>query len=140
MVAYASSQAHSSIEKGARVAGYDHIRLLDTGPEFALRPATLAAAIAWDRRAGLEPAFLCSALGTTGTTGVDPVRALGEIVEQQPAEALLNRPQHPYARALLASSLTEEPLRPSGNIRRTAGLARLRCRVGVRPGRTDRGS
>ena len=68
------------------------------------------------------------------------VMRAGEIVEQQPAEALLNRPQHPYARALLASSLTEEPLRPSGNIRRTAGLARLRCRVGVRPGRTDRGS
>ena len=81
MVAYASSQAHSSIEKGARIAGYDHIRLLDTGPDFAVRPATLAAAIASDRRAGLEPAFLCSALGTTGTTGVDPMRALGEIAK-----------------------------------------------------------
>ena len=83
MVAYASSQAHSSIEKGARMAGYDHIRLLDTGPDFALRPATLAAAVVADRRAGLEPAFLCSALGTTGTTGVDPVRALGEIARAE---------------------------------------------------------
>ena len=79
MVAYASDQAHSSIEKGARVAGYEHIRLLDTDEAFAVRPATLAAAVASDRQAGLEPAFVCSALGTTGTTGVDPVRALGEI-------------------------------------------------------------
>ena len=83
MVAYTSDQAHSSIEKGARVAGYEHIRLLDTDEEFAVRPATLAAAIAADRRAGLEPAFVCSALGTTGTTGVDPVRALGEFARSE---------------------------------------------------------
>ncbi len=79
MVAYTSDQAHSSIEKGARVAGYEHIRLLDTDEVFSVRPETLAAAVASDRRAGLEPAFVCSALGTTGTTGVDPVRAFGEI-------------------------------------------------------------
>ena len=83
MVAYASSQAHSSIEKGARMAGYDHVRLLDTDPDFAVRPAMLAAAVASDRRDGLEPAFLCSALGTTGTTGVDPVRGLGEIARAE---------------------------------------------------------
>ena len=83
MVAYASEEAHSSIEKGARAAGYSQIRLLDTGPDFAVRPATLAAAVASDRRAGLEPAFLCSAVGTTGTTGVDPVRALGEIARAE---------------------------------------------------------
>ena len=79
MVAYASDQAHSSIEKGALVAGYEHIRLLGTDEAFAVRPETLAAAISSDRRAGLEPAFVCSALGTTGTTGMDPVRAVGEI-------------------------------------------------------------
>ena len=83
MVAYASSQAHSSIEKGARIAGYDHIRLLDTDPEFAARPEALAAVVASDRRAGLEPAFVCSTVGTTGTTAVDPVRHLGEIARAE---------------------------------------------------------
>ena len=106
MVAYASSQAHSSIEKGARVAGYDHIRLLDTGPEFALRPATLAAAIASDRRAGLEPASLCSALGTTGTTGVDPFRSLKLwfVLRSFGAEGLRNmiRSHVDWAQALAA--------------------------------------
>jgi len=83
MVAYASSQAHSSIEKGARMAGYDHIRLLDTGPDNAVTPETLAAAVAADRQAGRQPAFLCSVLGTTGTTAVDPIRALGEIARSE---------------------------------------------------------
>ena len=83
MVVYASSQAHSSIEKGARAAGYDHIRLLDTDPDYAVRPETLAAAVAADRQAGLEPALLCSALGTTGTTAVDPIRVLGEVARSE---------------------------------------------------------
>ena len=84
MVAYTSSQAHSSIEKGARMAGFGHIRLLETDREFAARPEALAAAVAGDRQAGLFPAFVCSAVGTTGTAGVDPVRRFGEIarVEQ----------------------------------------------------------
>ncbi|MYG98460.1 MAG: aspartate aminotransferase family protein [Acidimicrobiaceae bacterium] len=79
MVAYTSSHAHSSIEKGARMAGYGHIRMLPTDPEFAARPDALSATVAEDRRAGLAPAFVCSAVGTTGTTGVDPVRRFGEI-------------------------------------------------------------
>ena len=79
MVAYASSQAHSSIEKGARLAGYHHIRLLDTDAGHAASPEALVAAVASDRRAGLKPAFVCSTVGTTGTTAVDPVRSLAEI-------------------------------------------------------------
>ncbi len=79
LVAYVSSQAHSSIEKGASVAGYRHLRLLDVDGAFALRPDALADAVAADVAAGLVPAFVCSAIGTTATTAVDPVRAVGEI-------------------------------------------------------------
>jgi len=79
LVAYASEQAHSSIEKGARVAGYRHVRLLDTDERFALRPDALAAAIGSDLAAGRVPTVVCSAVGTTGTTAVDPVRAVGEL-------------------------------------------------------------
>jgi aromatic-L-amino-acid decarboxylase len=79
LVAYVSSQAHSSIEKGARVAGYRHLRLLDVDDTYALRPEGLEAAIASDVAAGLLPTFVCSAVGTTATTAVDPVRAVGEI-------------------------------------------------------------
>ena len=83
MVVYTSEQAHSSVEKGARMAGYGHLRLLKTDREFAMRPAALAAAVAADRRAGLTPACLCSTVGTTGTTGVDPVRALAEMARAE---------------------------------------------------------
>ena len=83
MVAYTSSHAHSSIEKGARMAGYGHVRLLETDREFAARPKVLVEAIAADRRSGLAPAFVCSAVGTTGTTGVDPVRRFGEIARAE---------------------------------------------------------
>ena len=82
MVVYASAQAHSSIEKGARVAGYRHVRLIDVDPEFALRPEALRSAIEADLGAGLIPAVAVSAVGTTGTTAVDPVRSIGEIARQ----------------------------------------------------------
>ncbi|HUG83346.1 MAG TPA: pyridoxal-dependent decarboxylase [Euzebya sp.] len=79
-VAYASAQAHSSIEKGARVAAYGHVRLVDVDPgTHAMSVEALRAAIAADRAAGLTPTFVCAAVGTTGTTAVDPVRAIAEV-------------------------------------------------------------
>ena len=78
-VAYVSAQAHSSIEKGARVAGYQHIRPVTVDGEYAMRIDTLRDAVAGDRASGLVPTFVCSAVGTTGTTAVDPVRAVGEL-------------------------------------------------------------
>ncbi len=81
-VAYASQQAHFSIEKGANIAGYQHVRLIDVGADYAMSPAALETAIEDDRAAGLTPAFVGSAVGTTGTTAVDPVRAIGEIARR----------------------------------------------------------
>lgn len=83
LAVYVSAQAHSSIEKGARVAGFRHIRLIDVDDLYALRPEALEAAITGDRAAGLTPAFVCSAVGTTGTTAVDPVRRIGEIARRE---------------------------------------------------------
>lgn len=82
-VAYSSTQAHSSIEKGARVAGYGHLRQVDVDDRFALRPDALAAAVAADRAAGLHPTFVCAAVGTTGTTACDPVRAVAELARAE---------------------------------------------------------
>jgi len=79
MVAYASEQAHSSIEKGARVAGYGHVRLVAVDDRFAMRADALEAAMEADVAAGLIPVAVVSAVGTTATTAVDPVRAIGEI-------------------------------------------------------------
>ncbi len=83
MVAYTSSQAHSSLEKGAKLTGFGHIRPLDVDTDFAARPETLLARIAADRQHGLVPAFLGSNVGTTGTAAVDPLRPLGEIARTE---------------------------------------------------------
>jgi aromatic-L-amino-acid decarboxylase len=94
LVAYASEQAHSSIEKGARVAGYGHLRTVPVDGVLAMRPEALASAVREDRAAGLVPAFVCSTVGTTGTTAVDPVRAIGEITR---AEGLWHHVDAAYA-------------------------------------------
>jgi aromatic-L-amino-acid decarboxylase len=79
LVVYSSSQAHSSIEKGARVAGFEHARVVEVDEELALRPEALAKAIENDVAADLVPCAVVSTIGTTGTTAVDPVRAIGEL-------------------------------------------------------------
>jgi len=79
MVVYASEQAHSSVEKGARVAGYGHVRLVPVDASFAMDAGALRDAIDDDRRSGLAPVAVVSAVGTTGTTAVDPVRAIGDV-------------------------------------------------------------
>ena len=79
LVAYGSSQAHSSVERGARVAGFSHVRLLDVDEVFALRAGALREAVGQDRAAGLVPAIVTSAVGTTGTGAVDPVAEVADI-------------------------------------------------------------
>jgi aromatic-L-amino-acid/L-tryptophan decarboxylase len=82
VVAYSSSQAHSSIEKGARVAAIRHVRLIDVDERFALRPELLEAAIERDLADGLAPAIVTSAIGTTATAAVDPVGDVATIAQR----------------------------------------------------------
>ena len=81
LVYYCSDQAHSSVEKAARIAGVapDRLRVLPSDADFRLPAATLRAAVEADLAAGLRPAFLCATVGTTSSNAVDPVAALGEI-------------------------------------------------------------
>jgi aromatic-L-amino-acid decarboxylase len=84
LVVYASSQGHSSIEKGALLAGFgrDHLRLVDTDDAHALRVDLLEAAIAADRAAGRVPCALVAAIGTTGTTAIDPLAAMAALARK----------------------------------------------------------
>jgi aromatic-L-amino-acid decarboxylase len=85
LVGYASSQAHSSIEKGLRIAGIpaDRFRKVDTDDAFAMRPEALAAAIAADRADGLVPFFVCAAAGATSTLAFDPVPEIAVIAKSE---------------------------------------------------------
>jgi aromatic-L-amino-acid decarboxylase len=79
LVAYTSSQAHSSIEKDARVAGIPHLRAIDVDETFAMRPDALAAAVEEDRRAGRSPFFVAATVGTTSSCAIDPVPAIADV-------------------------------------------------------------
>ncbi len=81
LTAYASSQAHSSIEKAVKIAGIGrkNLRLIEVDEKFAMRPEALAKAIAEDKRAGKIPCVVAAMLGTTSTLAIEPVRAIGEI-------------------------------------------------------------
>jgi aromatic-L-amino-acid decarboxylase len=81
LVAYTSTQAHSSIEKAVRVAGLgsEHLRLIDVDDTYALRPDLLEEAILADEAAGLRPCFAVATVGTTSSTALDPLPAVGEI-------------------------------------------------------------
>ena len=82
MVVYASSQAHSSIEKACTVAGIGHFRMIDVDDAFAMDPEALRRAIADDVADGLTPIAVVSAVGTTGTTAVDPLEAISSIAAE----------------------------------------------------------
>ncbi|XP_062860724.1 histidine decarboxylase [Trichomycterus rosablanca] len=65
LIAYASDQAHSSVEKAGLIS-LVKIRFLETDEKFSLRGETLQRAIQEDRRRGLVPIMLCGTLGSTG--------------------------------------------------------------------------
>ena len=81
LVAYTTSQAHSSIEKGLRIAGIgaERMRIIDHDERFAMRPDVLAAAIEADIQGGLIPCFVCSTHGSTSSLAFDPTAEIAEI-------------------------------------------------------------
>ncbi|GAA2164335.1 pyridoxal-dependent decarboxylase [Actinomadura napierensis] len=79
---YVSSQTHSSLEKAARIAGIGaaNVRVVDVDPAtLAMDPAHLDALLIEDAAAGAVPVMVCATIGTTSTTAVDPVPAIGEV-------------------------------------------------------------
>ena len=81
LTVYASSEAHSSVDKGVKLAGYglDRLRRVPTDAAFALDPAALDQAIERDVAAGLRPACVVATIGTTSSTAVDPVPAIAAV-------------------------------------------------------------
>jgi aromatic-L-amino-acid decarboxylase len=84
LTAYTSTQAHSSIVKAAMVCGVgrENVRLVGTDANLAMRPDLLEKAIEEDKAAGRTPFFVVATVGTTSTTAIDPVRAIGEITQR----------------------------------------------------------
>ena len=81
---YTSTQAHSSVDKGVKIAGFGISNLVKIAVDeaFAMKPEALERAIKEDIAAGYTPLAVVSTIGTTSSTAIDPVEAIGLICKK----------------------------------------------------------
>jgi aromatic-L-amino-acid/L-tryptophan decarboxylase len=81
LTVYASTEAHSSVDKGVKLAGYglEQLRHVPTDARYSMRPDALELAISADLAAGLVPACVVATVGTTSSTAIDPLPRIAEI-------------------------------------------------------------
>lgn len=84
LVAYTSTQAHSSLEKAAMIAGIglNNLRLVEVDQNFALKPAALKLQVEKDCAAGMVPFFVCGTVGTTSSNAMDPLPAIASVCRE----------------------------------------------------------
>lgn len=84
LVVYTSSQSHSSVEKGALLAGFGraNVRAIAIDEQYAMRTDALATAIEADLEHGLLPCAIVATSGTTATTALDPIEELAQIARR----------------------------------------------------------
>ena len=81
LVAYTSTQAHSSVEKGVRIAGLgsENLRLIEVDRVTPCDRTGWLMRSPNDLAAGRRPCFVCATVGTTSSTAIDPIREIGRI-------------------------------------------------------------
>jgi aromatic-L-amino-acid decarboxylase len=81
---YCSDQTHSSVEKAVKISGIGKKNLvkIPVRNDFSMDALKLREAVESDKRKGFLPCCVIATIGTTGTTAVDPLRAIGEICSE----------------------------------------------------------
>lgn len=82
---YASTEAHSSIDKAAMTLGLGRASVvrIEADDGYRMRVDELERSIASDRAAGLRPIAVVATIGTTSSTSVDPVGEIAEIAQRE---------------------------------------------------------
>lgn len=83
LTVYTTAHGHSSVEKAALLAGVGktRVRIVSHDGSNAMRPEALDAMIQSDRDAGLQPCAVVATTGTTTSTALDPLDAIGRIAK-----------------------------------------------------------
>ena len=84
---YCSEHTHSSVEKGVKISGIGKKNLVKVGvrEDYSMDPQKLKEAIIIDKNSGKTPCCVVATLGSTGTTAIDDLRAIGEICQNNGA-------------------------------------------------------
>jgi aromatic-L-amino-acid/L-tryptophan decarboxylase len=87
LTVYASGEAHSSVSKGIKLAGYglEQLRLVPVDNRYAMLPDALEKMIERDVEAGAIPACVVATIGTTSSTAVDPVDSIARVCRKHGA-------------------------------------------------------
>lgn len=81
---YCSTETHSSIEKGAKIAGFGkrNVVKVQTNDRFEMDADGLRHAIESDLAKGYKPLCIIATLGTTGSTAIDPLDKIGDLASK----------------------------------------------------------
>ncbi len=82
---YASSEVHSCHRKSVELLGLGEssLRIIPVRDDFTMDVDALAAAVAADRAAGVEPLAVVATVGTINTGSVDDLPAIADLAERE---------------------------------------------------------
>jgi aromatic-L-amino-acid decarboxylase len=84
MIYYTSAEAHSSVQLCVEQLGIgtSNLRSIDADEDFRMRPQALRAAIEADLAAGLSPACVVAAVGSTNVGAIDPLDDIADLCDE----------------------------------------------------------
>jgi aromatic-L-amino-acid decarboxylase len=84
-VLYASDQAHHSVRRASRLAGFppENVRVVPTDARYRIQTSVLREEIARDRAAGWTPFLIVANGGTTNTGAVDDLSDLSDLARAE---------------------------------------------------------
>ncbi|MFH1160223.1 MAG: pyridoxal-dependent decarboxylase [bacterium] len=81
---YTSTQGHSSIDKDVKIAGIglENLVKIEVDEQFGMMASQVEQAIERDLAAGFIPLCVVSTIGTTSSTAIDPIDAIGRVCKR----------------------------------------------------------
>jgi aromatic-L-amino-acid decarboxylase len=81
---YCSKETHSSVEKSVKIGGFgkSNLSTIETDEVGAMKAAELRKTIEADIKNGMKPICVIAAIGTTGTTAIDPLEEIAAICKE----------------------------------------------------------